>query len=114
MYSTPLGTILAALPALTETERHRLLTDPSLTNLAAVFACVPDPRHRLGRRYALPFLLTCLVAALLCNCDSTRPWSNGAASNASCSCRSSDHCAFWRPLVRFIFALSPFATTSVG
>src|SRR5581483_5533875 len=34
-----------------------------------VFAVVPDPRARRGRRYDLPFLLTCLVAALLCNCD---------------------------------------------
>jgi hypothetical protein len=29
-----------------------------------------DPRKRRGQRYDLPFLLTCLVAALLCNCNS--------------------------------------------
>src|SRR5260221_10483491 len=34
-------------------------------------AAVPDPRKRRGRRYDLPFLLTCLVAALLSNCNST-------------------------------------------
>ena len=71
MYSTPLHEALAALPVLSAEERERLLTDPSLTQLARVFACVPDPRQPRGRRYALPFLLTCLVAALLCNCNST-------------------------------------------
>src|SRR5205807_10627148 len=35
------------------------------------FAVVPDPRSRHGLRYDLPYLLTCLVAALLCNCNST-------------------------------------------
>jgi predicted transposase YbfD/YdcC len=30
---------------------------------------VPDPRGKHGLRYDLPFLLTCLIAALLCNCD---------------------------------------------
>ncbi len=34
-----------------------------------VFAHLPDPRSRHGLRYDLPFLLTCLVAALLCNCN---------------------------------------------
>jgi predicted transposase YbfD/YdcC len=33
---------------------------------------MPDPRSRHGQRYDLPFLLTCLVAALLCGCNSTR------------------------------------------
>ncbi len=32
---------------------------------------MPDPRGRHGLRYELAFLLTCLVAALLCNCNST-------------------------------------------
>ena len=33
-----------------------------------MFEAVPDPRSAHGLRYDLPFLLTCLVAALLCNC----------------------------------------------
>jgi predicted transposase YbfD/YdcC len=32
---------------------------------------VPDPRGKHGLRYELSFLLTCLLAALLCNCNST-------------------------------------------
>ena len=44
--------------------------EAALTTLPAVFASVPDPRSRHGQRYDLPFLLTCLVAALLCGCDS--------------------------------------------
>lgn len=71
MYSTPLAAALAALPTLTPDEQQALLCETRLTDLQAVFARLPDPRHRLGRRYALPFLLTCLVAALLCNCNST-------------------------------------------
>jgi len=42
----------------------------ALATLPAAFAAVPDPRSRHGQRYDLPFLLTCLVAALLCGCDS--------------------------------------------
>lgn len=71
MYSTPLQEALAALPPLSDEERDRLLSDPGMSALGRVFASLPDPRGRLGRRYSLPFLLTCLVAALLCNCNST-------------------------------------------
>lgn len=71
MYSTPLVEVLAALCPLTAAERDHLLTDGTVTQLSDVFARVPDPRGQRGRRYALPFLLTCLVAALLCNCNST-------------------------------------------
>ena len=71
MYSTPLDHALAQLAPLSDAERQALLGDRRLTCLAAVFASLPDPRACRGRRYALPFLLTCLVAALLCNCDST-------------------------------------------
>lgn len=39
-------------------------------SLQAAFAGVPDPRRRQGRRYPLPFLLSALVLALVCNCDS--------------------------------------------
>ncbi len=59
------------LPSLTSDERERLLAEASLRSLFAVFATVPDPRSSQGQRYDLPYLLTCLVAALLCNCDST-------------------------------------------
>jgi predicted transposase YbfD/YdcC len=59
------------LDALSEAERRALLTDPAMGTLQGVFAAVPDPRRRRGRRYDLPFLLTCLVAALLSNCNST-------------------------------------------
>ncbi len=71
MYSTPLAAAIAALPPVTAAEREQLLTDRTLTEVAEVFARVPDPRRRRGRRYSLSFLFTCLVAALLCNCDST-------------------------------------------
>jgi predicted transposase YbfD/YdcC len=40
-----------------------------MQSLASIFEAVPDPRKSHGLRYDLPFLLTCLVAALLCNCD---------------------------------------------
>jgi predicted transposase YbfD/YdcC len=71
MYSTPLSQVLASLPPLSDEERRALLYDPTLTTLSAAFARVPDPRARRGRRYPLPFLLTCLVAGLLAGCDST-------------------------------------------
>ena len=58
------------LDDLSEDERECLLTDATVRSLADVLARVPDPRSRHGRRYDLPFLLTCLVAAMLCNCNS--------------------------------------------
>lgn len=58
------------LDDLTDDEREQLLTRDALHSLADVLALVPDPRSRHGRRYDLPFLLTCLVAAMLCNCNS--------------------------------------------
>jgi predicted transposase YbfD/YdcC len=48
-----------------------LLTEAALQSLAQVFEAVPDPRGAQGLRYDLPFLLTCLVAALVCTCDGT-------------------------------------------
>ena len=57
------------LDALSVEERRALLTDGGMATLQGVFAAVPDPRGRRGRRYDLPFLLTCLVAALLCDCN---------------------------------------------
>lgn len=60
----------AVLDVLSAEERCALLTDPAMASLQAVFTAVPDPRQRRGLRYDLPFLLTCLVAALLSNCNS--------------------------------------------
>jgi hypothetical protein len=47
------------------------LSDGQLTSLYVALQAIPDPRSAHGRRYDLPFLLTRLVAALLCNCNST-------------------------------------------
>jgi predicted transposase YbfD/YdcC len=62
--------VSALLDALSPDERQALLTDERLRTLPAAFAAVPDPRKRRGQRYDLPFVLTCLVAALLCTCNS--------------------------------------------
>lgn len=63
----------SALPptliCLSEADRQTLLDNAALLSLHRAFAAVPDPRSRHGRRYDLPFLLTCFVAALLCNCN---------------------------------------------
>lgn len=64
------STALAALrPDLATAAPPHLLNALPLASVAEAFAAVPDPRSRQGRRYELPFLLTCLVAALLCGCD---------------------------------------------
>jgi hypothetical protein len=68
MYSTVTS---LSLPPLTSDERRQLLSQESLPSLYAVFATLPDPRRKEGQRYELAYLLTCLVAALLCNCNST-------------------------------------------
>src|SRR6266567_280388 len=57
------------LSALTAEQREQLRSDCALLSLFQVFALMPDPRSRHGLRYDLSFLLTCLVAALLCNCN---------------------------------------------
>lgn len=59
------------LPALAQEQRSSLLASASLQSLFEMFEAVPDPRSAHGLRYDLPFLLTCLVAGMLCNCDST-------------------------------------------
>ena len=59
------------LPSLSQEQADGLLSEAALHSLAELFEAVPDPRGRHGLRYDLPFLLTCLVAALLCNCDGT-------------------------------------------
>src|SRR5207237_6163753 len=67
MYSTALSLTLPDLP---NEQRTSHLADGPLLSLYEAFAAVPDPRSRHGQRYDLPYLLTCLVAALLCNCNS--------------------------------------------
>jgi len=57
------------IPALTDDQRYDLLKEASLCSLAQLLEAVPDPRGRHGLRYDLPFLLCCLIAALLCNCN---------------------------------------------
>ena len=59
------------LPSLSQEQRDHLLAEAALQSLSTVLEAVPDPRKAHGLRYDLPFLLTCLIAALLCNCDST-------------------------------------------
>ena len=59
------------LPARSHEQAELLLTEAALHSLTELFEAVPDPRGAHGLRYDLPFLLTCLVAALLCNCDGT-------------------------------------------
>jgi predicted transposase YbfD/YdcC len=63
--------IALTLPALTNTQRQQLLENANLCSLYELFATIPDPRRKEGQRYELPYLLACLVAALLCNCNST-------------------------------------------
>lgn len=67
MQSTALVPVLDDLP---DETREALLCDRTLRSLADVLATIPDPRSRHGLRYDLPLLLTCLVAALLCGCNS--------------------------------------------
>jgi len=67
MQDTPVPSFFAGLSA---QERAALFSDAQLRTLPAAFATVPDPRQRRGQRYDLPFLLLCLVAALLCDCNS--------------------------------------------
>ena len=59
------------LPPLSEQDRKALLEQVSLLSVYEMLDAVPDPRGKHGLRYELSFLLTCLLAALLCNCNST-------------------------------------------
>lgn len=93
------STSLAALfEDLTEDQRTHLLRDDVIRDLADVFATIPDPRARRGCRYELPFLLTCLACALLCNCnalDAVGQW-----------------CADHQPLLRSAFGPRRFLSPS--
>ena len=59
------------LSPLKEENRQHLLTQAHLHTLNGLMEAIPDPRGKHGLRYDLPFLLTCLIAALLCNCNNT-------------------------------------------
>lgn len=59
------------LPCLSAEQRDALLAEAALQSMYEMFEGVPDPRSAHGLRYDLAFLLTCLVAGLLCNCDGT-------------------------------------------
>ncbi len=65
---------------LREEERQSLLTQAHLSTLNELMEAIPDPRGKHGLRYDLPFLLTCLIAALLCNCNSTEAVGQWCAS----------------------------------
>jgi len=56
-------------------ERQRLVAQAHLHTLVEMLEAITDPRGKHGLRYDLPFLLTCLIAALLCNCNSTEAMS---------------------------------------
>src|SRR5436309_4801550 len=68
MYSTSDLT----LPALTSTQRQQLLEQEKICSLYEIFTTIPDHRSKSGQRSSLAYLLTCLVAALLCNCNATK------------------------------------------
>lgn len=91
MYCTALTSCLST----TNTDGAQVTT---LQSLHAVFAALPDPRRAHGRRYPLAFLLTCLVAALLCNCNST--------------CAISQWCREQRALLRRVFGAQRHLTPS--
>lgn len=59
------------LRPLSEEDRKHLLSQAPLLTLVELLEAIPDPRGKHGLRYDLPYLLTCLIAALLCNCNST-------------------------------------------
>lgn len=59
------------LPSVSSDQRQTILQQKPLLSLYELFATIPDPRSAHGLRYELGYLLTCLVAGLLCNADST-------------------------------------------
>lgn len=86
------------LPSFSQEQAEDLLSEAGLQRLVTVLEAVPDPRGRHGLRYDLPFLLTCVIAALLCNCDGTEAVAQW--------CR--DHV----PLLREVFGPRLFLTPS--
>jgi hypothetical protein len=70
------------LPPLAEEQQQHLLVQVHLHTLVELLEAIPDPRGKHGLRYDLPFLLTCLIAALLCNCNSTEAVSQWCCEHA--------------------------------
>ena len=87
----------AILDVLSVEERRALLEDPAMATLQGVFAAVPDPRKRRGLRYDLPFLLTCLVAALLSNCNSVAAVGQWCGEHRALLGRRYPHARFLTP-----------------
>jgi predicted transposase YbfD/YdcC len=85
------------LPSLSQEPRDGLLAEAALQSISEMFEAVPDPRSAHGLRSDLPFLLTCLVAGMLCNCD-------GTEAVAQC-CR--DHVTLLRRLFGSRLSLTP-------
>jgi hypothetical protein len=56
---------------LTQEQRERFLAEADLHSLVQLLEAEPDPRGAYDLRSDLPFLLTCLIAALLFNGDGT-------------------------------------------
>ncbi len=59
------------LPPLSEAQRSALLEQAALVSVYEILDAVPEPRRKHSLRYELSFLLTCLLAARLGNCNST-------------------------------------------
>lgn len=95
MYCTSLSAVLPPLPSAQEVPA---VPEAAVRSLYATFGTLPDPRSAHGKRYELAFLLTCLVAALLCNCNST--------------CAVSQWCWEQRALLRRVFGSRRHLTPS--
>jgi hypothetical protein len=76
------------LPNLPEKERQQLLTQAHLHTLVEMLEAITDPRGKHGLRYDLPFLHTCLITALLCNCQSTEAVSRSGKATGSSRCNA--------------------------
>ncbi len=77
------------LSALTEEERQPLLTQAHLHTLVEMLEVIPDPRGKQGLRYDRPYRLICLIAALLCNCETHRSGERVRATNTSTCLKTS-------------------------
>ena len=95
MYCIASNRVLAPL---TEQERQRRLAQAPLHSLVEMLEAVPDRRGKHGLRYDLPFLLTCLIAALLCQCQGSEA--------------VSQWCAEHQDLLGQVFGPRPFLTPS--
>src|SRR2546430_11765325 len=94
MYSTALA---VTLPSLCPDQQQSLQADTALVSLYEAFAALPDPRSKHGQRYDLPYLLTRLVAALLCNCNSLEAVGQWVGDHGLLLERAFWPCAFYTP-----------------